>query len=167
MRIPKALAAALLALASGWSSAQFAGDAPDWKEVDVAPPPAFDARRLIGIETPRAAELRFGIDPATLSIQTDGVVRYVVVASSPSGATTAMYEGIRCATGEFKVYARHHKDGGWSPVSRSEWQSLFDGQTSRHTLSLARTGICTGRAPNQSVEHIVRDLRSSPDLRFR
>ena len=36
------------------------------------------------------------------------MVRYVVVATSDSGAVNAIYEGIRCDTGRFKVYARHN-----------------------------------------------------------
>lgn len=181
MRAPEALRAARYAAAAagialactaalaqhmGLSTGQYSGEAPEWKESEVPPPPAFEPRRLIGIDSPRAGELKYGVDPATFTIQPDGVVRYVVVASSAGGASTALYEGVRCTTGDYKVYARHNAGSGWTPVAAAEWKPLFGDQRSPHTLSLARSGVCSGRSPNKSVDHIVRDLRSSPDLQF-
>ena len=53
-------------------------------------------------------------------------MRYVVVATSTSGAVNAIYEGIRCNTGEVKVYARHNPDSGWKPARAAEWRPLHD-----------------------------------------
>ncbi len=166
MRLLETAAALALALTACGVSAQLAADHPDWKEGQVPPPPAFSPNKLIAFDAAASSALSFGIDPATLAIGKEGVVRYVVVASSRSGAMNAMYEGIRCATGEVKVYARFNADSGWHAVSDPDWKSLYAPSPSRHSLGIARAGVCKGNAPNQSVEHILRDLRATPARKF-
>jgi hypothetical protein len=96
-----------------------------------------------------------------LVITPDGIVRYVMVAKNASGSISAMYEGIRCSSGEVKTYARYSTSGRWSAVKDPQWQALNDNQPSRHALALARQGACDGRAmPASSVSDIVRALRS-------
>lgn len=119
---------------------------PEWKEVDVPPPPIISQEQLIPIEMPIFLSLKFGVDPATLTVTKDGVVRYVIVAKSDSGATSAMYEGIRCSTGEFRTYARQNSGGQWSNVRDAQWRPLNDNNTSRHARALAHQGVCEGRS---------------------
>ncbi len=115
MRRPERLAAmALLACVACGAFAQLVEQDPDWKEAQVPPPPAIRTSGLLALDMGRSTALKFGVDPASLVISKDGVVRYVMVASSASGATNAMYEGIRCATGELKTYARATTTGKWS-----------------------------------------------------
>jgi hypothetical protein len=141
------------------ASAQLVTD-PDWKETEVPPPPSFSTDRLIPIEMPKYVSLRLGVDPATFAITPDGIVRYVVVATNASGSVSAMYEGIRCASGEVKTYARYASSGQWSPVSDPQWRALNDNQPSRHALALARQGVCEGRAATaNSAAAIVRALK--------
>jgi hypothetical protein len=160
-----AIAAALLACAALASQAQLATPDPDWKEADAPPPPALKLDGLIPIDQP-GSSLRFGVAPGSVTVGKDGIVRYVVVATSTSGAVNAIYEGIRCNTGEFRVYARHNPSSGWSLNKDSLWRSLHDPQPSAHTLTIARSGACIGDGTNRSAEQIVRDLRGSVDHRF-
>jgi hypothetical protein len=155
-----ALALALCGLAVTGAWAQPAAEGTEWRESEVPPPPAFDLKRLLTVDMPRPSSLIVGVDPATLSISRDGIVRYVVVASSPSGAMNVMYEGIRCTTAQHRVYARHHPDSGWTTDSQSAWRSLHDPMPSRHPLVLARTALCSGAAPNGPVAEIVRSLKT-------
>lgn len=134
---------------------------PDWKESEAPPPPAFQPDQLIRIDMPSYVSLRFGVDPATLVITPDGIVRYVVVAKNATGAISAMYEGIRCARGEVKTYARYSSSGHWSAVKDPQWQELNGKLPSRHALALAGQGVCQGRATSgNSVADIVRALKS-------
>lgn len=139
-----------IALAAAfWAStamAQTIEKNPDWKEVDVPPPPAFSKDRLIPVDMPRFVTLKFGVDPATLTVTSDGVVRYVMVAANASGASNAMYEGIRCSTGEFITYARFSAAGQWAVVNDPQWRPLGDNNVSKHALALARQGACEGRS---------------------
>lgn len=155
-------AAGLGALLLGLAGSAFSGllfDAKDWVEGDVPPPPAFDPVRAIRVEGAAYSALRYGIDPATLVIGKDGVVRYVLVITNESGTVTALYEGIRCSTAEFKIYARSN-DAQWSQVKDAAWQDLFDSPQSRHALWVAKQGVCTGAAPQTSVLDIVNALKS-------
>ena len=90
----------------------------------------------------------------------DSVVRYVVVASNSSGAKNAMYEGLRCKTGEVKTYARANPDGSWVTVAKPEWKSVYDPAVARHSLYFAQTGACQGATPVSNVRELVRILKT-------
>lgn len=157
----QACVAAILLAWSCFSSAQFIADDPDWKETDAGPAPAFDLKRLVPFEISARSELKWGLDPATIVIdKKDGVVRYVVVAQSSSGTVNAFYEGIRCSKGQHKLYARHNPSAGWITVQNSDWTSLFQATITRHSLALAKQGICDGAAPASSIQEILRRLKS-------
>lgn len=141
------------------TQAQLAGDDPDWQEEAVPPPPTFSLSRLIPFEVSASSDLKYGVDPESISIGRDGVVRYVIVARSSSGAVNAFHEGIRCARSELRVYARRALDGAWTRSTSSEWRSLRDPAIPRHSLRFAQQGGCRGNAPQVSVADIVRNLR--------
>jgi hypothetical protein len=150
------LALTLVALST---SAQVVID-PDWKETEVPPPPSFSTDKLIPIEMPKYVSLRFAVDPATLAITADGIVRYVVVAINATGSVTAMYEGIRCATGEVKTYARYTPNGQWSSIQDPQWRGLGENLPSKHAVAIARQGACEGRsATASSAAAIVNALK--------
>jgi hypothetical protein len=163
MRLESIVAA--LAFVACAAHAQLGTESPDWKEVEAPPPPALKLDGLVPLDVP-GSTLRFGVAPASVAIGSDGIVRYVVVASSATGAVNAMYEGIRCDTGQYKVYARHNPDSGWKPTKDVEWRSLEEAM-SRHTLVIARTGACVGHGVNRPATRIVQDLRAPADTRFR
>jgi hypothetical protein len=161
---PNAVLLLAAALAIGPVSAAWSQPVPEeaeWRESDVPPPPAFDVGKLVSFDVSPNSSLVYGVDPATIRItQNDGVVRYVMVATSASGVRNVMYEGIRCATGEFKTYARYSADGTWSPVSQPEWRSMFGNMPSKHPLRLAKAGACDNAAPAISVREMVSRLKN-------
>jgi len=163
MRLRFTLAAA--AFTAAGASAQIATPDPEWREQDVPPPPALQTQGLVDVQVGTGpSDLRFGIDPKSVSVGRDGVVRYVIVAASPSGAINASYEGLRCDRGEYRVYARNSGQA-WRTVT-SEWRSLFDGMEARRALAVARGGACHGRTPNDSPAQIVKDLATPQGQKF-
>lgn len=161
---PKSLLAWGLGLAlwalSGSVLAQSSVDDPDWKESDTPAPPVYSTDKLVPIDMPRHVSLAFGVDPATLMITPDGIVRYVMVAVNTSGSAYAMYEGIRCATGQVKSYARSNANGPWSQVKVPVWRDLNDNMPSKHALALARQGACDSRSTAAStVADIIKALK--------
>ena len=149
----------LLAL-SGSAWAQFSVEDPDWKESDAPPPPSFDIARLVQFEVSSTSSLVYGVDPASIRIsQRDGLVRYVVVARSASGAVNAMYEGLRCSTAQVKTYARYSAGGGWKSVEIPEWASLYANQPSKHALAFAKAGACDNKVVPESVDVLLRRLK--------
>lgn len=109
-------------------------------------PPYPKRASLLPFEAPGAAGFRFFVDGATLEAGKDGVVRYVLVARSPDGAQNVSYEGLRCATGEQRVYAIGH-DGGWSPA-HGEWRRVSQ---PRH-VALYREYFCPQSEPIRSAD---------------
>lgn len=154
----RALLAVCLAGAA-LAHAQIFGDA-NWQEGPVPPPPDFSLERLLRFEVNPSSPLVYAIDPQTLSVSpADRVVRYVVVATSPSGVRNVFYEGIRCPSGQVKTYARH-SEGRWHMSSDPQWQDMA-GRPSRHAWQLARQGACdSGGTPSQAQD-VVRALRQS------
>lgn len=150
----------LLVLAvSGFAHAQIFGDA-NWQEGPVPEPPAFQLDRLLRFDVNPNSAMVYAIDPQTLSISaSDRVVRYVLIASSPTGVKNVFYEGIRCPTGQVKTYARH-SEGRWVVASDPQWQDMAS-RPSRHAWQLARQGACQDSGTPSQVQSIVRSLNQA------
>jgi hypothetical protein len=146
--------------------AQLVDTDPDWKEAEAPPPPALRTEKLVPIDM-GSSVLRWGVDPASITIGNDRVVRYVVVARGQGGAVNALYEGLRCNTSEVKLYARHAGDK-WVPASGADWKPLdIRDAATRHSLAIARNGACIGHGTNRSPVEIARDLGRGADNKFR
>ncbi len=159
MRV-SALLLCLLTAGSCWS--QIGEIDPDWKELKVPPPAKFNVERMVPIEMPRYVSVKVGVDPDSLNIGADGIVRYVMIALSSSGNVNAMYEGIWCLKGEVKTYARLNSDGKWDPVDDAQWSPLNGNQRSMHALAFARQAVCDGRAAAASTpQEIIRKLKQT------
>ena len=155
------LACGMLMSLSSAAWAQVVIEEAEWKESEVPAPPAFSVDKLVTFVVSPNSELVFGVDPATISIsRTDGLVRYVMVATSASGIRNVMYEAIRCSTGEFKTYGRYSAEGQWNMVKNSEWKTIFGNMPSRHALRFAKAGACDNAAPVSSVKELVSRLKS-------
>lgn len=155
-----ASALALAALPAGAQSLFLDTDAPP--EGATPPPPAYSTHDLIEVEMPAGISVRIGVDPASIRLDREaGVVRYVAVARGAS-SVNATYEGVRCSTGEFRVYARQVQGGEWLPSGESAWRPIR-GQSSvmvRHPGWLASNGLCMGTTLPGDEGQIVRDLKS-------
>lgn len=170
-RLPRwmtsALAFSLLGTAAHSVHAQTSyTDEKVWTEAVAAPPASFSTEVLIPFEVLKASALTYGIDPDTLTVGDDGVVRYVMVARSSSGALNVLYQGIRCATAETKTYGRLSDKGAWNSSPDAEWQALsFRGPT-RPAMILARQGVCEGRTVTGNAQKILAALkRDRVDIR--
>lgn len=147
------------------SHAQLTSTDPDWKETDAPTAPVLDAAtltRLVPFEVSIDSDLRWGIDPSSIHISNDGLVRYVVVARSQSGVINAFYETINCNKAEYKIHARHSGKGGWAIVERQNWRSLHDKTPpSKHALMLAKQGACTGNATAQNATLMMHAIKNT------
>jgi len=118
--------------------------------------PAFPQKaNLLEFRFNGAGEFGFFVDQTSLSVTSDGVVRYVLVARSPSGVENVSYEGLRCASFELRRYAVGQSDatwrgspGSWRPVER-RWHRV-----------LHREYFCPQAVPLNSSAESVRTLES-------
>lgn len=109
---------------SDWEEANAARFAKEGDEAQrPAFPPAPNGPNLVEFSAGPTSGFRFYVDAGSLSVTGDGIVRYVLVARSASGAQNVAYEAINCRTGEYRLYGTGRKDGGWEPAS-VPWRSF-------------------------------------------
>lgn len=111
--------------------------------------------------------LRFAIDPKSVSIGKDNVVRYTVLITSKTGARNVNYEGLRCDTAERRIYATLRNDTnqwvGNRAVDMNEtantesasmnaykpatnWQRVGNGGPTDYASALMRSYFCDVRS---------------------
>ena len=106
-----------------------------------------EAQGLVEFAVSGATRNRFFIDLDTLRADKDGVVRYVLVVQSPSGAQNVSYEGIRCESREQKFYAFGQRDGGWMRTRDPQWKAIEYREVNRQHGVLYRDHFCDGIHP--------------------
>ena len=125
------------------------------EQAELPAPPA--AANLLEFSVGEAEGFRFFVDRTTLSIGKDGIVRYTLVARSPEGAQNVSYEGLRCATADYRTYAFGRADGSWA-ASRSGWRSLEGSAQQRWRTTLYRDYFCPQNDPIRNAAEGVRAL---------
>lgn len=113
----------------------------NWREGGFSLPAYPQAADLVEFEVRQASGFRFFVDRSSLSVGKDGVVRYALVARSPSGVDNVSYEGIRCKAKTMKAYAFGRVGGRWSERG-TDWQPLEPGGAQRPQLALWREYFC-------------------------
>ncbi len=113
---------------------------------------------LIEFFVSSASSFKFFIDPQSLSVS-DGVVRYTLVARSPSGAETISYEGIRCGGQALvRVYAFGNGDK-WSKNPNADWRTIEPKSVQRWHNVLRGQFFCPTRYSIQSAAEGLDALR--------
>lgn len=126
-------------------------------EESVALPAYPGERELIEFFVAATSEFRFFIDPASISVGNDGVVRYTLVARSAAGAQNVSFEGMRCRTGEMRIYALG-RDGGWVK-SPGDWRAIQPRSVQRWHNALYREYFCPQKEPIASRQEGIESLR--------
>lgn len=134
-------------------------DEPKWAEGEVALPTFPGNVGLIEFSASVVATNRFFIDGSTLSVGKDGVVRYVLIVKTPGGATNVTFEGIRCATGEHRLYASGRADGTWANARQTAWRPIENKPVNRHHAALNSEFFCVVGIPIANPEEGREALR--------
>lgn len=149
----------LLALwvAQGAFSAELEDDdfiARRWREGEVVMPPAPVEASLREFEAGVSSSNRFYVDLASLSILSEGVVRYVLVVQSANGVRSVSFEGMRCETREQRIYALGRADGSWVKSRNSEWRRIRESAINRQHAALFLEYFCPDGVIVRDVEAI-------------
>ncbi|HEY5798941.1 MAG TPA: CNP1-like family protein [Burkholderiaceae bacterium] len=163
------LASGVLAACSGMPKISFGTPSSEepsaaWQEQSATLPAAPNDAQLVPFYVSPTATMRHALDAGTLAIGADGVIRYTLLALGPTGARNVSYEGLRCATGEFKQYAYGRNDGTWARPREERWQPLAQFDANNPQALLARDFFCQGRAASGSALDLLRKLRAAPQL---
>ena len=136
---------------------EFENDKP-WQELSAQLPPYPTPENLIEFDVSSATRNRYWVDTASINVGKDKVVRYTVVIGAAGGANNVSFEGMRCATGERRLYAYGQPDGTWSKARSARWEAIkFRSLLSYHT-ALYEDHFCPDGIVRDRAE-IARSLR--------
>ena len=138
-------------------------DAPASESEFTLPAPP-QKSNLLPFYVSATTTLDFAIDAKSLSVSSDGIVRYTMVVTSKSGASNVSFEGMRCATGEKKLYATGRPDGSWAPSRVDAWVPVIELSTNRQHAALMKDYFCDGTSVLGKAEVIVERLRRQKPL---
>ena len=100
---------------------------------------------------------KFKIDTESISIGKDGVTRYIVVMTNPSGEEQAQYEGIRCESFQWRLYG-NLENGTWRENPLSSWREIQSKVPNRYQAALARGAFCNLNSQEKSMAAIIKAL---------
>ena len=159
-----ALLALYAPLASSANTDDADNDALKAESPVVLPAPA-QKNNLLSFYVSPTTTLEFAIDAKSVSVTEEGIVRFVLIVTSQSGASNISYEGIRCSTGERKLYAVGQTNGSWTTARRDVWETIIDRGINRQHAALAKDYFCETGMVAGKAEVIVDRLRKKKTLR--
>jgi len=133
-----------------------------FKEDALTLPPYPEDAALIEFRPRGFSKNRFYVDRDSVSLGSDWVVRYTVVIKSPSGVANVSYEGLRCKTSEYKVYAYGTRNGTWTSPRERQWKNV--GNTSASfRYSLWVDYLCDNEAVGgRNAKDLIARLKGDP-----
>jgi hypothetical protein len=149
-----------LALAAGYDYDKEEQE-KSWAENEAQLPAYPEQKDLISFKVGVTAnDIKYFIDANSLSVGSDGVIRYTLVVVSSAGAQNVSFEGLRCDTAERRAYAFGRADGTWSKARSNQWVKI-QGSSNNHHVELYTNYFCAlGATAITSVESARRALRS-------
>ena len=99
-----------------------------WKEISVEIPPPPRDKDLIPftVDDSENKDFTYAIDRRSLRVDEDRVVRYTLVIESRRGVRNYAFEGLRCHTKEYKVYAYGSSKGKMRARKEPKWKAIKD-----------------------------------------
>jgi len=128
------------------------GDSPgyidnrtEWREERLKLPAYPKQEDLAEFTVSALNSFRFFVDTKSIQPAADGTVRYTLVARSSSGVENVSFNGLRCGTGEHRLFANGRPaDQSWSEVRDSKWKVVEVRTITRQHLVLMRDFFCPG-----------------------
>jgi hypothetical protein len=119
-----------------------------------------NASTLIPFYVSQRTVFKFAVDTDSISIGKDGVTRYIVVMTNPSGERQAQYEGIRCDSFQWRLYGTLENDS-WRENPLSSWRAIQTNVPNRYQAALAQGAFCNFTSQEKSMTAIQKALDPS------
>lgn len=134
-----------------------------FKEDTVVPLPTKppNTANLIPFHVSQHSVFTFAIDPDSIRLDPDGVTRYVLVITSPSGSQQVNFEGIRCETFQFALYATLNNSAIWQANQRKTWTDIKNNEANRYHGALAQGAFCNNKSQVKNKSLILDSLQPS------
>jgi hypothetical protein len=100
---------------------------------------------------------KFAVDTDSILIGNDGVTRYIVVMTNPSGEQQAQYEGIRCDSFQWRLYGTL-ENNVWRENPLSSWKAIQTNVPNRYQAALAQGALCNFTSQEKSMNAVQKSL---------
>ena len=128
-----------------------------WVESALSLPAYPKAEDLVAFSVSPLGSFHYALDKSSISVEPGGLVRYAVVATSAQGAVNVSYEGIRCPTQEYKIYAIGMA-GKWQLVRDPVWRPIQLRSPYSFRRTLMQDVLCPGgiavTGPAQALDNL-------------
>ena len=116
-----------------------------WRESFIDFPPLSPKSSFSQYQTRSQTGFNFYLDVSSIKLTADGVVRISLLAISPKGSENITYEGFRCETREYKLYASSWGfDEKWILAKRTKWKTPSYSTANTYRSDLLEFYICNG-----------------------
>jgi len=134
-------------------------DKKPWSEIEIQLPAFPEKENLTPFKVGAIADTKFLIDGNSISVGSDGVIRYTLVVISSAGAQNISYEGLRCDTAGRRFYAFGRSDKTWSKARSNQWVTI-QGNTNNQYVELFTNYFCAiGASSIRTAEDARNALR--------
>jgi len=135
-----------------------------WKEGGTQLPDYPEDKNLLEVAGPPAyRNYQYLIDGKNLQVGKDGIVRYSIVIRSTDGADNAMFEGLRCDSGQIKNYAYGSTDKAgkkvFLPREKPKWQPVRSNGVTGYTESLRVNYFCDMQGAILTRHEIMQNIK--------
>jgi hypothetical protein len=137
---------------------EFENEKP-WVELSAQLPAYPKAENLVRFNVSSATRNRYFIDAASISVGEDKVVRYTAVIEAAGGAKNVSFEGMRCETGERRLYAYGQPEGSWSKARNAGWERIKSRSLLSYHKALYEDHFCPGGINVRDAAMAVRSLQ--------
>jgi hypothetical protein len=103
---------------------------------------------------------KFAVDTNSIAIGKDGVTRYIVVITNPSGVEQVQYEGIRCDTYQWRLYGTF-ENNKWNENPLGSWAAIKFNTPNRYQAALAQGAFCNFTSQEKNMGIIMKALNPS------
>jgi len=100
---------------------------------------------------------KFAVDTSSNLIGKDGVTRYMVVITNPSGGEQVQYEGIRCDSFQWRLYGTY-ESSGWRENPLGSWKTIQSDIPNRYQAALAQGAFCDLSSQEKTMTVIMKAL---------
>jgi hypothetical protein len=143
----------------GFEPKSYPGD-KKWQELAGELPPWPELNRLIELDIDTGTRgYSLKLDPRSLSVGKDRVVRFTSVMISPTGVWNVSYEGLHCGKQNYRRFA-YGMNETWHELPNSPWSPLSKAGANRYRWILYNHYMCNPAEPSRDAADILRHLQS-------
>ena len=107
--------------------------------------------------TSQTTIFKFAVDTNSILVGKDGVTRYIVVITNPSGGEQVQYEGIRCDTFQWRLYGTFDNNK-WNENPLGSWAAIKSNIPNRYQAALAQGAFCNLNSQETSLKNVLQSL---------